>query len=222
MIPNLSDVTQTPALRGSPLVSFAAQLINNHNTALASIVANFSAQDDDISVTIVDMFSLTNLAFSQPQKYNLSVADKPCLTSAGLCTCPGQFVFFDELHPTRAATQLLLNLWTSTLSFSRVNQLFTFGDSLSDSGNLYLGLYSIGLEFALNNGSSLLAAQQFASSFATVGCLCSFFFFQLIDCAASTAVLQWSLLELLFDRRAVHTEAWSCAKQGNLLHSTFV
>jgi len=65
-----------------------------------------------IDITPFDTFSLLQSISADPAAFGFTNASAPCLTGslgggAGVCADPGSYVFWDSVHPTTAAHQVL-------------------------------------------------------------------------------------------------------------------
>lgn len=121
LILNAPNVGLVPALAGDPaaagLASCFALLYNTGSCPLfpplpisiAAIVAGLEA-DPTVEVTSVDVFSFLSGVAMQPGIFGLTNVTETCVTPdvpPYECQIPGEFLFWDGIHPTKAAHQLL-------------------------------------------------------------------------------------------------------------------
>jgi phospholipase/lecithinase/hemolysin len=112
LVVNAPDLALAPAIRlQGPLAQAAAQFVSvAFNDALASVLARLEA---GLPVTIhrFDLFSLVNEAVATPAAFELTVVDTTCITPGVIvhaeCSQPNRYLFWDGIHPTRAAHAIL-------------------------------------------------------------------------------------------------------------------
>ena len=113
LVPNMPDLALTP----SGLSLLPAQQAGLHalsvgfNAGLGSALSGLSLLPG-IDITPFDTFSLLQSISSDPAAFGFTNASAPCLTgslggAAGICPDPGGYVFWDSVHPTTAAHQVL-------------------------------------------------------------------------------------------------------------------
>jgi phospholipase/lecithinase/hemolysin len=114
LVPNLPDLSQTPSgLALTPLERAQLQALSvGFNAGLAGLLDGLSILPG-IDITQFDTFSLFSAVSANPGAYGFANASTTCLTgnivvgAAAVCSNPGSFVFWDSVHPTTAAHQLL-------------------------------------------------------------------------------------------------------------------
>ncbi|HIK09804.1 MAG TPA: SGNH/GDSL hydrolase family protein [Oscillatoriaceae cyanobacterium M33_DOE_052] len=104
MVPNLPDLGVTPAGASSPNAAGLSQLSTAHNNALAAAIPVLE-QNLNVNVIPVDVNTLINNARSNPAAFGFTNVSNAFLTSGA--TNPNEFIFWDELHPTFRAHQLI-------------------------------------------------------------------------------------------------------------------
>jgi phospholipase/lecithinase/hemolysin len=109
---NLPDVALAPAVRLSgPTAQFLANLLSTQfNANLETGLEGFEGALG-ISIVRVDIFSLVNEIVASPTSFGLTDVVDTCIrlnTVVGaFCPDPGQFLFWDGIHPTVAGHHLL-------------------------------------------------------------------------------------------------------------------
>jgi len=112
MVPNLGDVALAPAVRlAGPQAQFAANFLSTQfDFGLEATLEGLEAALG-ISIVRVDTFALVNEIVAAPASFGLSDVQDPCIrlnTVVGaFCPNPGQFFFWDGIHPTVAAHHLV-------------------------------------------------------------------------------------------------------------------
>lgn len=116
LIPTVPNLGQTPAITSqssAALNALATQLAVQFNTAVTHSIALISAQDPGIKVWRSDLFALLDDVVANPSDYGFGNAISPCYTGfvdapAGtVCSKPEDYVFWDRIHPTAAAHEIM-------------------------------------------------------------------------------------------------------------------
>ncbi len=115
LVPNLPDLSLTPAGRALPPPNQVAlqALSVGFNLGLGSALDSLDLLPG-IDITRFDTFALLTALAANPSAFGFANADTPCLTgnigSGGVvCANPNANVFWDSVHPTAAAHQVLGN-----------------------------------------------------------------------------------------------------------------
>ena len=110
MVPNLPDLGIGPANATNPSQrQRLTELSTVHNRLLKSSLATLAQKNPQISIIAIDMQALFNNVVNDPSKFGLKNVTQPCFNRATRTVCPNpnSFLFWDELHPTAAAYQIL-------------------------------------------------------------------------------------------------------------------
>lgn len=108
LVANLPDLGQLPATRPSSFSSFLSALAREHNLSLAkSVEALRQKFGPDFQLVELDVYSLYQEAITNPAKFGLTTVTSACLAGANLCGNPERFLFWDGIHPTTVAHQIL-------------------------------------------------------------------------------------------------------------------
>jgi outer membrane lipase/esterase len=95
VVPNLPDLGLTPEGRASgagPLVTLLSETFNTHLEEALAVHAPQAIR--------LDVFRLMHKTVDDPSDYGLTNVTAPCLTSAGVCAAPDEYLFWDHVHPT--------------------------------------------------------------------------------------------------------------------------
>jgi len=114
LIPNAPNLALVPAitLQGQDAQFLADLLSNTYNTALEDALVGIEAllQDPELQITRFDTATfLASIVTTPPQ--GISNATDTCITpgakSKAICKTPGEYIFWDGVHPTQAAHGLV-------------------------------------------------------------------------------------------------------------------
>lgn len=109
LVPNMANLGLTPAmLAEGPLAAGLASLRSaEHNAALAQLLGTLDQTLALADFRTVDVFGLLNSAALNPDQYGLSNTDAPCQTTLGCPEDPSGYLFWDGVHITTAAHQVV-------------------------------------------------------------------------------------------------------------------
>ena len=112
VVPNLPDIALAPAVRLSgPEAQFLAHLLSTQFDDGLEATLQGLEKALGISVVRVDVFALLNQIVASPASFGLADVEDACIrlnTVAGaFCSNPGQYLFWDGIHPTVAGHHLL-------------------------------------------------------------------------------------------------------------------
>jgi cholinesterase len=96
LVPGTPDLGLTPAYYGN---ASATAFSYAFDQALQSNLPR--------GVTYFDTFGFMHLVVSNPGAFGFTDVTDPCLVGLNPCSNPNQYLFWDDLHPTTAADQLL-------------------------------------------------------------------------------------------------------------------
>lgn len=115
LVPNLPDLGSIPEFAGSADASSATSVTASWNDGLLGRMTSL-ATTTSASIFFLDVFSLFDELLATPGDFGFSNTTGECrsvTTIAGIpvaensCANPGEFVFWDEIHPTTATHQVL-------------------------------------------------------------------------------------------------------------------
>jgi phospholipase/lecithinase/hemolysin len=146
MVVNLPDLGEIPATNNSQNSSTLNTVSAVHNAGLSASLDVLS-QQTDTNIIQVDVNSLFDRAIANPSEFGFKNVTDACLTEKSLCSNPNEYLFWDTIHPTTAAHQLVGKVALSAVESKAVPE-----------PSARLGLFAIG---AL--GLSLHARQKRSS-----------------------------------------------------------
>ncbi|HEU4935888.1 MAG TPA: SGNH/GDSL hydrolase family protein [Vicinamibacterales bacterium] len=109
VVPNIA---LTPAIRslGPAAGALAGQLSMSFNAGLTGTLAQLTAMLPGVSFTRLDANQLLNAIVADPAAFNLTNVSSACVTANVVpftCESPDEYLFWDGIHPTKAAHRLL-------------------------------------------------------------------------------------------------------------------
>ncbi len=108
IVPLVPDLGKVPATNTKPVGSAQATLLSaTYDKVLAAALAKLMAADDDLTIHVLDTFTLIDAVVADPAAFGFSDAANPCYlgTEAGggtVCANPDSYLFWDDVHPTAA------------------------------------------------------------------------------------------------------------------------
>lgn len=117
LVVNLPDLGKLPATNSSDFSSSLSALTAAHNTGLDTALNSLSL-GYDINIYDVDVSSLFAEAIATPASFGFTNVTDACLnlTAVSICSNPNEYLFWDDLHPTTAAHELIGDLATERLN----------------------------------------------------------------------------------------------------------
>ena len=121
LVPNVPDIGKTPAVQalGPQAAAVATGLSAGFNTALEATLTGLEA-GFGIQVTRLNVFQLINDVITDPTVADLVNVTEACITplvrKGAFCNKPDDYLFWDGIHPTRAAHAYLADAAMDALS----------------------------------------------------------------------------------------------------------
>lgn len=113
LVPNSIDLSLVPRIiaAGNPALSAGAQALSlGFDQALATALANLS-QTVTAKIIPFDTAALFNMVIANPTAFGLTNVTDACLTYTGStpvqCSNPDQYLFWDDLHPSYAGSEII-------------------------------------------------------------------------------------------------------------------
>lgn len=118
LIANAPNVGEAPVIEAIGASGPASALSAGFNFALDMTLAQLA--QTGIDIYRVDFFAFVNAASAMPEGFGFVDADSPCLPvfppATEVCADPDQHLFWDGIHPTRAAHRIVGNIAVNALS----------------------------------------------------------------------------------------------------------
>jgi phospholipase/lecithinase/hemolysin len=114
------NIALTPAIRSLPPAAqgLMSALTQGFNANLTGVLAQLSAGLPGVSFTRLDAYQLLNVIVADPAAHGLTSVTTACLTpnqAPFACQDADQYLFWDGIHPTKAAHALLAQLAATVL-----------------------------------------------------------------------------------------------------------
>jgi phospholipase/lecithinase/hemolysin len=109
LVPNLLDLSLTPFGSGLPPAEQASlyALSVGFNNDLDSALSNLAGLPG-VNITPFDTLAFVHSAVANPAAYGFTNVTTPCLDAVtGPCAAPDEFLYWDGVHPTTRAHELL-------------------------------------------------------------------------------------------------------------------
>jgi thermolabile hemolysin len=123
LVPNLPNLGALPGTQANPNAANLNLLSQGHNAQLALAIAGLSQANPDVKLTVLDVNNLFNQAVNNPSQFGLSNVTDGCVLVN--CQAPNSYLFWDQIHPTTAAHQLIGNLSVNAIGATPVPEPFT-------------------------------------------------------------------------------------------------
>jgi phospholipase/lecithinase/hemolysin len=121
LVPNLPDLSLTPAFLGSLPKS---QFSTSFNSELATQLAAISGA----TVFPVDLYAELNAVVANPTSYGFTNVTSACpASSRPTCTTPDTYLFWDAIHPTTAGHAMFANVALAAIPEPGTGLLLTLG-----------------------------------------------------------------------------------------------
>ena len=98
---NMPDIGVTPFAQeqGPEAQALMSQTIAQFNTALSQVLMDLPSACAE-TITILDSYKILHDFIDDPAAYGFTNVTDPCLTTAGVCANPDEYLFWDSVHPT--------------------------------------------------------------------------------------------------------------------------
>ncbi|MBW4611641.1 MAG: SGNH/GDSL hydrolase family protein [Hassallia sp. WJT32-NPBG1] len=109
---NLPDLGEIPFGKRLGVPDQLNQLTQAHNQQLASAISSLRTSNPDLNIYSVDINTLFNTVRATPAKFGFKDVTTACVTGnflqvASICDNPDDFLFFDDVHPSSRAHNLI-------------------------------------------------------------------------------------------------------------------
>ncbi len=138
---NLPELGDTPLFQESEAAnpSQVNQLSNAHNSLLEIAIKQLDQSLAEIQLGLVDIQGLFKTVMAHPEQFALSNVTDSCLVVA--CSRPDEYLFWDQLHPTTVAHQIIAEAVFSSLQWPSQSVLEAKITSELDDKLTFLGQF---------------------------------------------------------------------------------
>lgn len=107
LVANLPNLGQLPATRNHANAAHLTALTQAHNQRLRRSLKLLKQQQPNLQIMVLDTNVLYQDAITNPRKFGFANVTDACVSGSRVCGNPAQFLFWDGIHPTTAAHQIL-------------------------------------------------------------------------------------------------------------------
>jgi len=107
LVANLPNLGQLPATRNSATSASLTLLTQAHNQGLRRSLKSLGQQQPELKIMTLDANALYQEAVTNPAKFAFTNVTNACVAESKACSDPEQFLFWDGIHPTTKAHQIL-------------------------------------------------------------------------------------------------------------------
>lgn len=116
LVANLPDLGKLPSTSNSSYSTAFSSLTVAHNLSLTKSLDVLKQKlGSDTQIIELDVYSLYQQAITNPAKFGFTNVTSACLNNVATCGNPNKFLFWDGIHPTTAAHQILAKTALRTL-----------------------------------------------------------------------------------------------------------
>lgn len=104
LVPNMVDLSLTPAFLGDTNAELLTNLFNN---SLDQMLTNLDLALPSIDIAKIDIDGAFDAIVADPAASGFTVTDRGCVFNPESCNDPDSWLFWDDIHPTTRTHQLL-------------------------------------------------------------------------------------------------------------------
>ena len=114
-MPNMPDLGKIPFGLASGNSAGLTALTVAFNSFLDQAIGQLELGLPGLNIIEFDTFSLVDAAIANPGAYGFTNVTDPCFDGTAVCANPDQYIFWDTVHPTARAHQILGNAFAAAL-----------------------------------------------------------------------------------------------------------
>jgi thermolabile hemolysin len=118
LVPNLSNLGKLPVTQNTVNSLSLDLLTQSHNAGLAASLNTLSRDNPGVKLSLLDVNSLFNRVVADPSSFGFKNVTDGCVFASG--STSNNYLFWDTIHPTTAAHQLISKLALQTLKSTSV------------------------------------------------------------------------------------------------------
>lgn len=110
VVTNLPRLSVTPQFRNTPAAPLADFAVTSFNSALYNNLAAVAAANAGANIIQVDLFTAGDALAADPGAFGISNATAACFNGVTVCSNPGEYFYFDGVHPTTKGHSIIAAL----------------------------------------------------------------------------------------------------------------
>jgi len=114
LMPNMPDIGLTPFGLGSGNSAALTTISAGFDAGLHTVAGGLEAALPGLDILEFDTFGTLHSIISNPAVYGFTDVTDPCFNGVSVCANPDQYLYWDTVHPTARAHQLLGDAFTVT------------------------------------------------------------------------------------------------------------
>jgi phospholipase/lecithinase/hemolysin len=126
LVPGMPDLGLTPYFRGIGAAAFGTFFTDAFNAALEAALP--------ADVVFYDTAALLRSVFDNPGDYGFSEVMDPCFNGTTVCANPGEYLYFDDFHPTTATHAILAREFAGAMGVPEPDALLLVAVALAGLG----------------------------------------------------------------------------------------
>lgn len=117
LMPNMPNIGLTPfgLASGAALSAQLTAISAGFNAGLHLLAGALGGADPGLAIVEFDTFGLLDSVINNPADYGFANVTQPCFNGVAVCANPDSYLFWDSVHPTARAHQLIGNLFTTAV-----------------------------------------------------------------------------------------------------------
>lgn len=115
LMPNMPDLGSIPFGLTSGNPAGLTGLSATFNLFLGQTIAQLEGALPGLNIIEFDTFSFVDAAIANPGVYGFTNVTDPCFDGATVCANPDQYIFWDTVHPTARAHEILGDAFTAAV-----------------------------------------------------------------------------------------------------------
>lgn len=110
VVTNLPRLSVTPQFRNTAAAPLADYAVTTFNSALYTNLASVAAANSGANIIQVDLFTAGDALAANPDAFGIKNATAACFNGVTVCSNPGEYFYFDGVHPTTKGHSIIASL----------------------------------------------------------------------------------------------------------------
>lgn len=133
LVPNLPRLGTVPRFVGTSNAAVYNNLSDQHNSLLRTRLSALRTTLGGVTIYEMDVASRFEQIRANPSQFGITNVTQTALVNGTVVANPDQYLFFDDIHPTRRGHQLLADLAINSTQLSN-SYSGSFGPAQADNG----------------------------------------------------------------------------------------